>query len=89
MTLDTFRTALDIFVLMVALPATGYKIWRKLDERLTASDTKLAKIEYALFNDGRGIEQQIKEMYNNQKDIYTNQQNIMTDIAVLKAVQHS
>lgn len=89
MTLDTFRTALDIFVLMVALPTTGYKIWRKLDERLTASDTKLARIEYALFNDGRGIEQQIKEMYGNQKDIYINQQNIMTDIAVLKAVQHS
>ena len=80
MTLDTFRTALDIFFLVVALPATGFKIWRKLDERLSAQDTKLNRIEYALFNDGRGMEQQLKEVYKNQ-------QMVMTDIAVLKAVK--
>lgn len=80
MTLDTFRAALDIFFLVVALPATGFKIWRKLDERLSAQDAKLNRIEYALFNEGRGMEQQLKEVYKNQ-------QLVMTDIAVLKAVK--
>lgn len=78
MTLDTIRTALDIFFLVVALPVTGFKIWRKLDERLTAQDSKLARIEYALFNDGRGMEQQLKEVHKNQ-------QAVITDLAVLKA----
>ena len=80
MTLDTFRTGLDIFFLLIALPLSGYKIWRKLDQRLSAQDAKLNRIEYALFNDGRGMEQQLKEVYKNQ-------QAVMTDIAVLKAVK--
>ena len=80
MTLDTFRTVLDIFFLLVALPIAGFKIWRKLDERLSVQDTKLSRIEYALFNDGRGMEQQIKE-------IHKNQQTVITDVAVLKAIK--
>ena len=56
----------------------GFKVWRKLDERLTAQDGKLARIEYALFNEGRGMEQQLKEVHKNQ-------QIVITDLAVLKA----
>lgn len=78
MNLDTIRSLLDIFLLVIALPITGFKIWRKLDERLTAQDAKLARIEYALFNDGRGMEQQLKEVHRNQ-------QAVITDLAVLKA----
>jgi hypothetical protein len=78
MNLDTIRAALDLFLLVIALPVTGFKIWRKLDERLTAQDSKLARIEYALFNDGRGMEQQLKEVHRNQ-------QAVITDLAVLKA----
>jgi hypothetical protein len=78
MTLDTARSLLDLFLLVVALPAMGYRIWRKLDERLTAQDGKLNRIEYALFNEGRGMEQQLKEVYKNQ-------QAVITDLAVLKA----
>jgi hypothetical protein len=78
MDLETLRSLLDIFLLVVALPVTGFKIWRKLDERLTAQDAKLARIEYALFNDGRGMEQQLKEVHRNQ-------QAVITDLAVLKA----
>lgn len=78
MTLDTFRTALDIFFLVVALPLAGFKVWRKLDARLTAQDGKLARIEYALFNEGRGMEQQLKEVHKDQRSI-------ITDLAVLKA----
>jgi hypothetical protein len=82
MTLDTTRTILEIFVLLFAFPMAGYKIWRKLDDRLTEQDIKLSRIEYALFNDGRGMEQQLKEVYKNQ-------QIVLTDIAVLKAIKTS
>jgi hypothetical protein len=65
---------------LIALVLGGFKIWRKIDTRLTAQDTKLSKIEYALFNDGRGMEQQLKEVHKNQ-------QLLITEVAVLKAVR--
>jgi hypothetical protein len=65
---------------LIALILGGFKIWRKIDTRLTAQDNKLAKIEYALFNDGRGMEQQLKEVHKNQ-------QFLITEVAVLKAVR--
>jgi hypothetical protein len=80
MSLDTFRAGLDLFFLLIALPLSAYKVWQKLDDRLSAQDAKLNRIEYALFNEGRGMEQQLKEVYKNQ-------QAVMTDIAVLKAVK--
>jgi hypothetical protein len=80
MNLDTLLTLLNITVIGFALPLGAWKSWRKLDERLTQQDGKLARIEYALFNDGRGMEQQLKE-------IYKNQQTVLTDIAVLKAIK--
>ena len=63
---------------LIALVLGGFKIWRKIDTRLTAQDYKLAKIEYALFNEGRGMEQQLK-------DVHKNQQTVIVDLAVLKA----
>jgi hypothetical protein len=39
---------------------------------------KLDRIEYAIFNDGNGMKQQVE-------DLHDNQQTIKTDIAVLKA----
>jgi hypothetical protein len=48
---------------LIALVLGGFKIWRKIDTRLSAQDAKLAKIEYALFNDGRGMEQQLKDVH--------------------------
>jgi len=65
---------------LIALVLGGFKIWRKIDTRLTAQDNKLSKIEYALFNDGRGMEQQLKEVHKNQ-------QFLITEVAVLKAVR--
>lgn len=73
MNLDTVRTALDIIVVGFALPLAGWRVWRKIDQ-------KLSRIEYALFNDGRGMEQQLKEVHKNQ-------QTLITDVAVLKAVR--
>lgn len=80
MNLDTLRAIIDIAFLCFALPLSAWRIWRKLDERLSKQDTKLARIEYALFNDGRGMEQQLREVYKNQ-------QTVITDIAILKATQ--
>ena len=73
-TLDTSLALAQLVALLVG----GFKIWRKIDTRLTAQDNKLAKIEYALFNDGRGMEQQLKEVHKNQ-------QAVIVDLAVLKA----
>jgi len=39
---------------------------------------KLDRIEYAIFNDGNGMKQQVEELHNNQACI-------KTDIAVMKA----
>lgn len=80
MNLDNSLTLLQIVSIVVLMPLGAFKAWRKLDERLTQQDTKLARIEYALFNDGRGIEQQVKE-------IHKNQQTVITDMAVLKAIK--
>jgi hypothetical protein len=78
MSLDTLLAILNIAVIGLALPLAAWKSWRKLDERLTQQDGKLARIEYALFNDGRGMEQQLKEVHRNQ-------QAVIIDLAVLKA----
>lgn len=75
-TLDTSLALAQLVALLVG----GFKIWRKIDTRLTAQDNKLSKIEYALFNDGRGMEQQLK-------DVHKNQQLLITDVAVLKAIR--
>jgi hypothetical protein len=75
-TLDTTLALAQLIALVVG----GFHIWRKIDTRLTAQDSKLSKIEYALFNDGRGMEQQLKEVHKNQ-------QLIITEVAVLKAVR--
>ena len=80
MNLDNSLTLLQIVSIVVLMPLGAFRAWRKLDERLTQQDTKLARIEYALFNDGRGIEQQVKE-------IHKNQQTVITDMAVLKAIK--
>jgi hypothetical protein len=78
MKLDTALTVAQIISILIVVPASFFNAWRKIDKRLTAQDHKLNRIEYALFNDGRGMEQQLKEVYKNQ-------QAVITDLAVLKA----
>jgi hypothetical protein len=77
-TLDTALALAQLISLVIVLPASAFRAWRKIDKRLTSQDTKLARIEYALFNEGRGMEQQLKEVYKNQ-------QAVIMDLAVLKA----
>jgi hypothetical protein len=78
MNLDTAAIIAQLISIVIIMPTTAFKVWRKIDERMTAQDHKLARIEYALFNDGRGMEQQLKEVYRNQ-------QTVITDLAVIKA----
>ena len=78
MNLDTSLTIAQLISILVILPASVFKTWRRIDKRLTAQDTKLSRIEYALFNEGRGMEAQLKEVYKNQ-------QTVITDLAVIKA----
>jgi hypothetical protein len=78
MNLDTALTVAQLISILLILPATVFRVWRKIDKRLTAQDHKLSRIEYALFNEGRGMEQQLKEVYRNQ-------QTVITDLAVIKA----
>jgi len=78
MNLDTALTLAQLISIVVILPASAFKTWRRIDKRLTDQDTKLSRIEYALFNEGRGMEAQLKEVYKNQ-------QTVITDLAVIKA----
>jgi hypothetical protein len=78
MNLDTALTLAQLISILVILPAASFRVWRRIDQRLTAQDTKLSRIEYALFNEGRGMEAQLKEVYKNQ-------QTVITDLAVIKA----
>lgn len=78
MTLDTAVTIAQLISILFILPLSAFKVWRKIDERMTAQDHKLSRIEYALFNEGRGMEQQLREVYKNQ-------QTVITDLAVIKA----
>jgi hypothetical protein len=48
---------------------------------------KLDRISYALFNEGRGMEWQLKETNANVKELIVNQQAIKIDVEVLKATQ--
>ena len=43
---------------------------------------KLDRIEYAIFNDGNGMKQQVEELHDNQA-------HIKTDIAVMKATMET
>lgn len=83
-TLDLALAIAQLTALCVGLPIGGFRIWRKLDVRLTEQDKKLAKIDYALFNDGHGMETQLKETNADVKELVKNQQTVMTDVAVLK-----
>jgi hypothetical protein len=78
LTLDIALALAQLISIVILLPAAAFRVWRKIDTRLTSQDTKLARIEYALFNEGRGMEQQLKEVHRNQ-------QAVITDLAVLKA----
>ena len=79
--LDTSLAIAQLVALCVGLPLGGFKIWRKLDVRLTDQDKRLARIEYQVYeNGGLSMKDQINKLT-------TNQQLVLTEIAVLKVKQ--
>lgn len=79
MSLDTSLAIAQLIALCVGLPLGGFRIWRKLDCRLTDQDKRLARIEYQVYeNGGSSMKDQINSLVQNQAEI-------KTDVAVLKA----
>lgn len=79
MTLDTSLAIAQLVALCVGLPIGVFRIWRKLDLRLTDQDKRLARIEYQVYeNGGASMKDQINALVANQSEI-------KTDVAVLKA----
>ena len=82
MTLDTSLAIAQLLALCVGLPIGGFRIWRKLDLRLTEQDKRLARIEYQVYeNGGQSMKDQINSLVTNQADI-------KTDVALLKVQIH-
>lgn len=79
MSLDTTLAVAQLIALCVGLPIGGFRIWRKLDTRLTEQDKRLMRIEYQVYeNGGASMKDQINSLVANQSEI-------KTDVAVLKA----
>lgn len=79
MTLDTSLAIAQLIALCVGLPIGVFRIWRKLDVRLTDQDKRLARIEYQVYeNGGASMKDQINALVDNQSQI-------KVDVAVLKA----
>lgn len=79
MSLDTSLAIAQLIALCVGLPIGGFRIWRKLDCRLSDQDKRLMRIEYQVYeNGGASMKDQINSLVLNQADI-------KTDVAVLKA----
>jgi hypothetical protein len=76
--LDTSLAIAQLIAICVGLPLGGFKIWRKLDLRLTDQDKRLARIEYQVYeNGGSSMKDQINSLVDNQSQI-------KVDVAVLK-----
>lgn len=76
--LDTSLAIAQLIAICVGLPLGGFKIWRKLDLRMTDQDKRLARIEYQVYeNGGSSMKDQINSLVDNQSQI-------KVDVAVLK-----
>lgn len=79
MTIDTSLAIAQLIAICVGLPVAGFRIWRKLDCRLTDQDKRLARIEYQVYeNGGSSMKDQINALVENQIEI-------KLDVAVLKS----
>lgn len=64
-------------------PIAVFKIWRKLDERLTEQDKRLIRIEYQLYeNGGLSLKDQMNKACADINDLKINQAVIKTRINV-------
>lgn len=72
MKLETAVAIAQLLSIVVLLPMSVYRTWRKLDKRLTEQDKQLVRINYQLWeNGGNSMKDQVNRL--------------VTDVAVLKA----
>ena len=83
MTLDDFASLATIFGIFIGAPIGGFKIWRKLDTRLTEQDKQLVKINYQLWeNGGNSMKDQINCISQDITELKVNQAIIKTKVGV-------
>jgi hypothetical protein len=71
MKLETAVAIAQLLSIVVLLPTSVYRTWRKLDKRLTEQDKQLVRINYQLWeNGGNSMKDQVNKL--------------VTDVAVLK-----
>ena len=72
MKIETAVAIAQLLSVVVLLPISIFRVWRKLDERLTEQDKQLVRINYQLWeNGGNSMKDQVNKL--------------VTDVAVLKA----
>lgn len=80
---DTALAIAQLVALCAGLPYAGFKIWRKLDERLTEQDKRLARIEYQVYeNGGNSMKDQINCIKEDVNELKINQAIIKTKVGV-------
>jgi hypothetical protein len=83
MSLDTSLAIAQLIAICIGLPLGGFKIWRKLDLRLTDQDKRLARIEYQVYeNGGASMKDQMNSAAKDIKDLTVNQAIIMTKLEI-------
>ena len=83
MTLDTSLAIAQLIAICVGLPLSGFKIWRKLDVRLTDQDKRLARIEYQVYeNGGLSMKDQINCISKDVNELKINQAVIKAKVGV-------
>jgi len=83
MTLDDVASLATIFGIFIGAPVGGFKIWRKLDTRLTEQDKQLVKINYQLWeNGGNSMKDQINCISQDVTELKVNQAIIKIKVGV-------
>jgi hypothetical protein len=81
MNLDMALALAQIISLGFIAPAAVFKVWRKLDERLTEQDIRLVRIEYQLYeNGGLSMKDQMNRACADINELKINQAVIKTRI---------
>lgn len=83
MDLDMALTLAQIISLGFVAPVAIFRVWRKLDERLTEQDRQLLKINYQLWeNGGNSMKDQINCIKNDVNELKINQAVIKQKVGV-------
>ena len=83
MNLSDVANLATIFGIFVGAPIGGFRIWRKLDNRLTQQDKRLMRIEYQLYeNGGNSMKDQMNRACADINELKINQAVIKAKVGV-------